>query len=225
MYISGISASQRDSLRREAVDMITRHDRNYDGRLQRFEGQDERLVGSDSYSYTTRISDTYVNRTTIYQNTYDAFKAEAFDRADRNRDGELTADEIVDSYLEEKDSNHNGDLGFWEKMGVGAGDLRDRMTRKWTRETDRRTTLEYSPDYDWNRPTPPRPDWDRPTPPRPDWDRPTPPRPDWDRPTPPRPDSSRPTPPRPDSDRPTPPRPDSRPTPPSSGDRPRPPRP
>ena len=217
MPIQGLSHSQRNEYRQEAQRLVSRYDFDGDGRISRHEAEQRRSLGHDSYSYTNRISRDYVERTTVYQETYGTIDHDAFERADRNYDGRLDAEEMVEGYLRERDSNHDGELGFWEKLGTSVSGMVSAFQNRYQVETDRRTRMEYDPQVDWDRPTPPRPDWDRPTPPRPDWDRPTPPRPDWDRPTPPRPDNSRPTPPRPDNDRPSPPRPD--------GDRPRPPRP
>lgn len=226
MTITGLSRSTLDAYRREANALVVRYDQDGDGRVSYREAERQRFVGSDSYSFSTRISETYVNRTTVYQETTAEFRGDALRRADRDGDGALDASEMVEAYLEAADSNGNGDLGWWEKVGMSLSGLVSMFERRSTVETDRRSHLEYDPQPDYYRPTPPSPDYDRPRPPRPDYDRPTPPSPDYDRPRPPRPDYDRPTPPSPNGSRPTPPRPDSdRPAPPLSGARPRPPRP
>lgn len=222
MPITGLNASQLASYRTEAQRLIAKYDRNGDGKLDRTEAARPVSMGSDSYNFTNRISHDYVEVTTVYQDNYSKLDMGNAMMADKNGDGAVDADELVDSYLEQKDSNHNGSLSFWEKMGMGTGNFRGRLESSSSVETDRRTRTEYDPEIDVvyvpSTPIPPAPDY-RPTPPpvvvNPYSPGPTPPAPNY-RPAPPSP-STRPTPPSiGGSTRPTPPSPgsSSRPTPP-----------
>jgi hypothetical protein len=215
------------AIRNEAEALVRRYDRNGDQALTQDEVGRERFLGRSFVTTTSRISSSHLMTTTSEVERYARIDVDAWRRADMNSDGALTAAEVLDEYGRQRDRNGNGDLGWWERLGMGPNDMLYRLESFFNRERVVGRNLVYDPIPDYDRPVPPRPDYDRPTPPRPDGSRPTPPRPDYDRPTPPRPDGSRPTPPRPDYDRPTPPRPDgSRPTPPRPDyDRPTPPRP
>ena len=214
MPISGLSASQMQDYRNAAQRLIATYDRNGDGAIDRDEAQQQIRTGSDSYSLTNRISNDYVERTTIFQDNFTRLTPAEIALADGNGDGHTTADELVETYLERKDSNHNGSLSWWEKLSTSIGGMRDMFQSNTSVETNRTTQMEYDPVYnppvivvDPYGPTPPRPNY-RPAPPSVNTGGPTPPAPNY-RPAPPpvnnpyRPappssggSSSRPTPPR-----------------------------
>jgi hypothetical protein len=209
------------AIRNEAEALVRRYDRNGDQALTRDEVGRERFLDRSIVTTTNRISSSHLMATTTEVERYARIDVDAWRRADMNSDGALTSAEVLDEYGRQRDRNGNGDLGWWERLGMGASDMRFRLESFFNRERVVGRNLVYDPIPDYDRPAPPRPDYDRPTPPRPDYDRPAPPRPDSSRPTPPRPDYDRPAPPRPDSSRPTPPRPDfDRPAPPTTGTRP-----
>lgn len=182
--VTGISASQRASLEREARQLINGHDRNYDSTIGRNEM--ERFTGSTSETFRTRnyFNDDLVEITTVYKDNYKGIRDEAFRAADANRDGRLNAQEMVRAYLHERDTNHDGNLSTWERMKMSLTSVSGMFQRFWSVETHRssRTVYDPLPYYDDPyRPTPPRVD------PRPPYynDRPTPPRVDPRRPAPP----------------------------------------
>ena len=208
MNISSLTSYQYNDLRSQAQTLINAYDRDGDGRLSRYEAQQTASYGGDSYSFNTRLNSSYVQRTTIYQTTYGHLNADLVESADRNYDGTVDADELVQNFL--------------ERGGDAYGTLRTRFESRNSVESDRSTTEVYDPSgyypadpYPYN----PYSDPYRPTPPvvvvtpspyTPYSPGPTPPSPDYYRPTPP-PVSSRPTPPSPGY---TPSVPSSRPTPP-----------
>ncbi|MEB3196752.1 MAG: hypothetical protein VKP62_06060 [Candidatus Sericytochromatia bacterium] len=240
------SFKNHGAYQRESEALVRRYDRNGNQALERDEVSRDHFLRRDVETTTNRVSQHYVVATTREVERFVRIEVEAWRRADLNGDGRLTSDEMLKAYEQQRDRNGNGDLGFWERLGMSPRDLANGLERFSSRERVVGRNYIYAPlpdiESDLDRPAPPRPDFDRPAPPstgprppRPDLDRPAPPstgprppRPDFDRPAPP---SSRPTPPRPDLDRPappssrpTPPRPDlDRPAPPSS--RPTPPRP
>lgn len=221
MTIAGLSQSDLNAYRNEATRLVNRFDLDGDRRLGAREAARDRVIGSDSYSFTTRISENYVERTTVYQDTVASLRGDVLRAADTNGDDAVDADEMVEAYLKDRDTNGDGKLGWWEKTKMAFSGLEGLFQSTRAVETDRRTSVEYSPQVDYNRPTPPSPST-RPTPPSPST-RPTPPSPST-RPTPPSPNSDRPAPP-PVGSRPAPPSPDnSRPAPPSVSNRPAPPR-
>jgi Ca2+-binding EF-hand superfamily protein len=202
MPVSGLSSSQMQDYRNAAQRLVATYDRNGDGAIDRDEAQQQIRTGSDSYSLTNRISNDYVERTTIFQDNFTRLSAGDIAAADRNGDGLVTADELVNAYLERKDSNHNGNLSWWEKLSTSIGGMRDMFQNNTSVETNRITTMEFDPIYNppvvvvvdpySPGPTPPRPNY-RPAPPDVSNPyRPTPPS-VGGRPTPP---SVRPTPPR-----------------------------
>ena len=157
MSIQGLSASQLADYRSEARSLVQKYDTNNDGRIDRREAQDRRSLGYDSSSYTNRISRDYVERTTIHQQIYGEIDTRALEKADRNADGRLDAEEMVEGYLQERDGNRDGTLGFLERLGTSVSGMINLFQNKSTVVVDRATRLEYSPQVDYDRPTPPRP--------------------------------------------------------------------
>lgn len=191
--VTGLSAKQTQQYLDEARKLIARYDRQNTGTID--EAEQPRYDGHTWNSFDTRINDSYVMRTTTFYDRYTAIKGDEFRLADANRDNRLNDQEMLDAYLAERDSNHDGKLSSWEKFKMSFAGLRGKYEKSWEVETDRQTQLVYDPRPVYNppspRPVPPSAN-DRPTPPSVN-DRPTPPS-VGDRPTPPS-TGSRPTPP------------------------------
>ena len=191
--ITGLSASSLASIQMEARRVVAQYDRNGDGRISRDEAQQQINMGPDSYSFRNRVSDNYVEVTTVFQNKFRQLRPDGLAAADLRGDGNIDADELVEGYLRRRDSNHNGSLGFFEKMGTSAEGLREMVEQDLTVETNRSTRLEYDPEpvvvVVPAGPTPPPADPWRPAPPS---VRPTPPS-VGPRPVPPSPSSRQPS--------------------------------
>lgn len=149
--ISGIDSKKYSQLRDDARRLISEYDVNRDGRVDR--GESQRSTGRYSNTYTSRINDTYVRRTVVESDNFRGIRD--FELADLNGDGQLSEDELTDSYLNDCDHNKDGKIGWWEGIQMGFGNLRGRFERSWSVEVSRRSYTEYSPDYNWDRPRPP----------------------------------------------------------------------
>jgi Ca2+-binding EF-hand superfamily protein len=203
--------------RNAAEGVVRRYDSNGDGVISRSETEQTRLLSTTNETRTERLlfGSDFVQISSVEVKRYAQMNKEAFRQADLNGDGRLSASEMVEQYERLEDSNGNGDLGWFERMGMSAGNLADRLQNFFSNERVLSQSMIYSPLPRYSEPTPPSPDYDRPRPPRPDGGRVTPPSPDFDGRRPSPPSVSRPTPPSPDFDgrRPSPPG-VSRPTPP-----------
>lgn len=205
MAITGLSSSKMADFKSAAQGLINKYDRNGDGKLSRDEVTQPVNMGSDSYSFTNRVDSQYVERTTVFEDTFGHFNQAAFNAADANHDGSVDADELANAYLATKDGNHDGKLGWWERLWMGgSGGVRDWAETTSKVETNRTTSQEYDPEVTYV-PVNPYPYDPAPYDPYNPYDPgPTPPAPDPYRPAPP-PVSHGPTPPAPSPYRPAPP--------------------
>ena len=208
MPVNQFSPKDRARYETSANRLIAKFDANNNGTVDQRETT--KSGGKDYWTYTNRIgSSDFVTRTTIYYDTFSGIKDAEFRLADANRDNKLTKEEVLQSFLETIDSNKDGKLSFFERLGDS---VNGHYEKSWKVETDRQSRLEYDPlPRDYDRPTPPSSGSDpyRPSPPSSGSDpyRPSPPSSGSDpyRPSPPSSGNSRPTPPSSGSNRPTPP--------------------
>lgn len=219
--IPGLKQKHINKAEDQAKKLIAQFDANNDGVLSQ-----EELKEKEVRRYTTTdggvrewYNEDYIKYTHTDKVDYDRIDADKFKTYDADKDGKLTADEMVEAFMKESDRNKDGKVGFFERWLGRLPSIDQIFKRSRTQITGQRTTTVYSPKpRDNDRPTPPggSTGGDRPTPPggSTGGDRPTPPggSTGGDRPTPPGGSSSgsdRPTPPggssSSGSDRPTPP--------------------
>jgi hypothetical protein len=133
---SNYSYQNQDSLRAVAQSLINRYDRNGDGRLSRDEAEQQISLGADSYSFTSRLSGSQVQRTTVYENKYATLDSSVIARAGQYGDS-LGADELVQIYMDRAGSSYNS--------YPSASGLRATLEHTSNVETDRSTSYEYNP--------------------------------------------------------------------------------
>lgn len=178
--ITGLTSSQQAKYLNESASVINRFDRNRDGAIDRSEA--ERYQGRFDSTYTTRTGD-FVTATTVTNDRFELLRSNAFAKVDANLDGRLTASEMTEAYLKDRDTNRNGVLSNWEKFKMSLSGVSSMVTTSREEEVGRKSRTYYDPLP--VQPSPPPvydvPSYDRPTPPP--VGRPTPP--SVGRPTPP----------------------------------------
>lgn len=210
--IPGLKQKHISKAEDQAKKLIAKFDANNDGKLS---GEELKEKEVRKYTTTTSAREWYNEDFIKYTHTdkvdYDRIDETKLKAYDADKDGKLTAEEMVKAFMQEADKNKDGKVGFFERWLGRLPEMDDIFERTRTAITGQRTSTVYSPlPRDYDRPTPPGGSdyWDdyndRPTPPGGSSggynDRPTPPGGSSggsDRPTPPGGSSSgsRPTPP------------------------------
>lgn len=142
---SGIStpAKLREKTTRAALVVIAGYDKSDDGAVSREETP--RFREHEFTTLTTRLDESWVLRTTIYYDVYQAIRPEEFHMADTNGDRRVTVEEMVESYFKHRDSNDDGKLGWWERLKGVFNPLSEMFEEETWVETDRKSRREYEP--------------------------------------------------------------------------------
>lgn len=174
--LPGLKAKDVAKAEARAKTLISKFDADGDGVLAGAELQEKQ---TRTYTTTTRerlaYNEDWVRVTHTDKAEYRRIDEAQAKRYDADHDGKLTAEEMVQAFMQEADRNGDGKVGFWERLfGWRLPKPEGIFERFRTAIVGQRSSLEYDPLPD--RPVPPGGS-DRPVPPGGDsgGDRPTPP--------------------------------------------------
>ena len=135
--------SLRAKAARAAVEVVAAFDKDHDGMIGREETPFFARHEFDTTSH--RVDDTWVDRTTVYYDVFNAVPEAAFLAADTNHDAKLALDELVEGYMVRRDTNGDSKIGIWEQVKAFFSPLGHLYVEEIRKETDRQTRREYDP--------------------------------------------------------------------------------